>query len=57
VFFVSVDSKEFNVTVSPSEATLTRGHGSAENKELMDETSAKTRQNAAFVWKYRFWRT
>ena len=34
MFFVSVDSKEFNVAVSPLEATLARGPGSVENKKL-----------------------
>ena len=36
MFFVSVDSKEFNVTVSPLEATLPRGLGSVENKKLRE---------------------
>jgi hypothetical protein len=34
VFFASVDSKEFNVTVSSLETTLPRGLGSVEDKEL-----------------------
>ena len=34
MFFASVDSKEFNVTVSPLEATLPRELGSVESKEL-----------------------
>jgi hypothetical protein len=34
MFFVSVDSKEFNITVSPLEATLPRWLGSVENKGL-----------------------
>jgi hypothetical protein len=34
MFFVSVDYKEFNVTVSLLEATLPRGHGSVEYKGL-----------------------
>jgi hypothetical protein len=34
VFFASVDSKEFKVTVSSLETTLPRGLGSVEDKEL-----------------------
>jgi hypothetical protein len=34
MFFVSVDSKEFNVAVSPLGATLPRGLGSVESKEV-----------------------
>ena len=35
MFFVSVDSKEFNITVSPLEATLPKGLACVENKGLM----------------------
>jgi hypothetical protein len=36
VFFVSVDSKEFNLDVSPLEATLARWLACMENKELSE---------------------
>ena len=54
LFFVSADSKEFNLAVSPLEATLPRGMEVRNTKDLGNGTSVKTRQNAVFAHKCRF---